>query len=150
MKNVQKAVIILMIAVMLCGMMGCQNYYYWELGQDVSQIVEISIVYITEEYGKYEVLKVIDKEDWELFLEELLDLPFTSIVVSSVKSQKDLNWPYECVQIKFADGAYDLIPPFAPAHWVYDEKGVLYEDTTHSTLGGYEGLEVLIIKWLNK
>jgi len=153
MKNVQKAVIILMTAVMLCGMMGCR-VDSWQLSQDNSEIAEISIIYMTtyvevdgyeELQPQYEIVKTIDKEDYEEFVSELESLP-TYLYFGEMVFYSGCGW--NNILVTYKNGEMDLITAFEPRRITYNDEGILYGYSLASATS--MELDEFIEKWLNK
>ena len=157
MKTIQKAVVILLIAVMLCGMTGCMRWTPWPLSQDDSEIAEISIIYITryievegyeERQPEYEVVKVIDKEDYAEFVNELENIPSYQALYGSPMPAYSGGGENN-ILITYKNGEMDLFSARAPRYIKYDDKGKLcgYSDISFTSI---PDLGKFIEKWLNK
>ena len=157
MKAIQKAVIILLIAVMLCGMTGCMRWTPWPLSQDDSEIAEISIIYITryievegyeELQPEYEVVKVIDKEDYKEFLNEYRSLPHYFSLVGHPRGYPGYN--ENNILITYKNGEMDLFAQSHPVRIKYDGNGILYGYSVGENNGIPDDFVEFIEKWLNK
>ena len=153
MKAIQKAVIILLIAVMLCGMTGCR-VESWQLSQDNSEIAEISIIYLIqyievqgyeELQPVYEVIKVIAKEDYEEFVNEFENLP-TYFYLGEIAFYSGCGW--NNILVTYKNGEMDLITAFEPRRITYNAEGILYGYGLTSCTS--IEIDEFIEKWLNK
>ncbi len=96
-------------------LVGCDNQkYYWEFGQDRSEIVSLYVVEAEDPYN-YEIITEIPLEKRDELLDDIEDLEY-----------KKYGWNLHttwgmCFVVKYQNGEYDIISWWEPMNLIWEE-----------------------------
>lgn len=144
---------ILSITILLSMFLyGCDtNIYHWQFEKSVSEVQQISIIYIDDYYAEdilnLPPIKTIEKSEYENLYNEIKNIGMKKIVIGF-----ELNSPRKyCFLIDYGNGDYCIISEFASGnlHYYKDRNELVYLYAKLEFIDG-EAYAFLVNKYLDK
>lgn len=143
-KGSKISMLCLTLALLCAAFAGCGKTYYWELGQDMTEVTGIEIINIGDFYADgYTVVCVIDEDDYRWIISDIGNLEAHKYIGSLTDPSG------AAVKINFSNGDYDIISQWEPRHCYKTADG--YDKGNASRLC-YNGaaFDGLIKKWVGR
>ena len=146
-----KKVVFLLLTFVLLSVVfvGCNTkVYHWEFEKDVSDVQQISIIYIGEmkNYGMKEIvnlspIKVIDKSQHENFYEEIKEIKMNK------KFRVEIDYPYGdyCFLIDYGNDFYCVLSAFGSGYIFNNDNG--YYDFRYGKLDFEQESFEILLNW---